>query len=94
MRSSDDLRERARRYQRLAAQYPDQRTVQALTELAAEYEATAAAMERWELTRVRAHQMWEKQGRTHGRHLEHWYAAQHELAEDEREDGDTAVKRR
>jgi hypothetical protein len=94
MRSPDDLRERARRYQRLAAQYPDRRTVQALTELAAEYEAAAASMERWKLTRERAHRMWEEQGRTHGHHLEHWYAAEHELVEDEREDGDIALKRR
>jgi hypothetical protein len=83
MWSSSDLRERARRYQQLATVYSDRRTVQALLELAAEYDTTAASIERWEHTRERARQMWEEEGRTHGHHLEHWYAAEHELAEAE-----------
>jgi len=27
----------------------------------------------------RAYQIWEEEGRPHGRHLDHWFAAEHEV---------------
>ncbi len=83
MKGPDDLRREAARYRRLATQILDRRAIQALTDLAAEYEATAAALERSERIRKRAYQMWEEQGCPHGLRVDHWVAAEHELAEDE-----------
>jgi hypothetical protein len=76
-----DLREQARRYRRLASGISDRRTVEAITELAAEYEAAAAAMERLNLIRKRAYQIWEEQGRPEGLHADHWHDAELQVTE-------------
>jgi hypothetical protein len=61
----------------------DKRALHAITELAREYEETADELERRNMVRRRAHEMWEEQDRPHGLHLDHWHAAERELAEDE-----------
>jgi hypothetical protein len=76
-----DLREQARRYRHLALGITDRRTVEAITDLAAEYEAAAAAMERLNLIRKRAYQIWEEQGRPEGLHADHWYDAELQVTE-------------
>jgi hypothetical protein len=45
MESSDELRERAGRYRRMALSITDAQATEALKELAAEYEALAATLE-------------------------------------------------
>ncbi|HEY0182808.1 MAG TPA: DUF2934 domain-containing protein [Rhodopila sp.] len=90
MRNPAELREQARRYRRLTAGITDQRVINAITELAAEYESAATALEsaatdgartarRLQLIRERAYRLWEEQGRPHGRHADHWHAAERGL---------------
>ena len=45
MESSDELRERAERYRRIAHSMSDGQAIEALKELAAEYDALAATLE-------------------------------------------------
>jgi hypothetical protein len=45
MESSDELRQRAERYRRIAHSITDGQAVEALNELAAEYDALAATLE-------------------------------------------------
>ncbi len=45
MSDPDELRIQAKRYRKMALRFTDQRTVDALIELAEEYEATAAQMD-------------------------------------------------
>jgi hypothetical protein len=82
-----DLREQARRFRQLASGISDRRTLEAITELAAEYEAVAAAVERLNLIRKRAYQIWEEQGRPEGLHSGHWHDAELQVIEDERNEG-------
>ena len=84
MKSPGDLREQARRLRQLASGIADRRTLEAIAELAAEYEAVAAAVERFNLVRKRAYQIWEEQGRPDGLHADHWHDAELQVAEDER----------
>ena len=87
MKRPGQLRRQAEHYRRLASGLTDRRTIDAITELAAEYEAVAAAMEKLELIRRRAYEIWEEQGRPDGLHADHWHDAERELAEDERNQG-------
>ena len=80
MKKSSELRQLAERYRRLKNQIIDPRAVQALCDLAGEFEMTATALDERQLVRERAHEIWVEQGRPEGRHLEHWVAAERELA--------------
>ena len=91
VKSPGDLREQARRLRRLAVGIADRRTLEAIAELAAEYEAVAAAVERFNLVRKRAYQIWEEQGRPDGLHADHWHDAELQVAEDERNEGEDPV---
>ena len=84
VKSPGDLREQARRFRQLASGISDRRTLEAITELAAEYEAVA----RFNLVRKRAYQIWEEQGRPEGLHADHWHDAELQVAEDERNVGE------
>ena len=79
MKSPHELRRDAERYRRLVAGVDDRRAIEAITELAAEYDELAAERER--RIRRRAYEMWEEQGRPHGLQCDHWIAAEAELAE-------------
>jgi Protein of unknown function (DUF2934) len=79
MKSPHELRRDAERYRRLVAGVDDRRAIEAITELAAEYDELAAERER--RIRRRAYEMWEEQGRPHGLQGDHWRAAEAELAE-------------
>jgi hypothetical protein len=79
MKSPHELRRDAERYRRLVAGVDDRRAIEAITELAAEYDELAAARER--RIRRRAYEMWEEQGRPHGLQGDHWIAVEAELAE-------------
>lgn len=87
MNRPGQLRRKAEHYRRLASGLSDRRTIDAITELAAEYEEVAAAMEKLELIRRRAYEIWEEQGRPDGLHADHWHDAERELAEDEHNQG-------
>jgi Protein of unknown function (DUF2934) len=86
-KSPGDLREQAKRLRRLASGIDDRRTLEAIAELAAEYEAVAAAVERFNLVRKRAYQIWEEQGRPEGLHADHWRDAELQVAEHQRNEG-------
>jgi hypothetical protein len=79
MKSPHELRRDAERYRRLVAGVDDRRAIEAITELAAEYDELAAERER--RIRRRAYEIWEEQGRPHGIQSDHWIAAEAELAE-------------
>jgi hypothetical protein len=81
MKSPHELRREAERYRRLVAGVDDRRAIEAITELAAEYDELAEAMERERRVRRRVYEMWEEQGRPHGLQGDHWIAAEAELAE-------------
>jgi hypothetical protein len=78
---SSHLRERAAHFRRLASEITDSRTLTAIEELAAEYEALANEMEKQSLIQRRAYEMWEEQGHPDGLHAEHWHAAEQEITE-------------
>jgi hypothetical protein len=80
MKRAGELRQRAERYQRLKQQITDPAAVQAITDLAGEYEMTAAEPERRPHTRERAHAIWIEWGRPQGRDVEFWLAAERELS--------------
>ena len=79
IKSPHELRRDAERYRRLVAGVDDRRAIEAITELAAEYDELAAERER--RIRRRAYEIWEEQGRPHGIQSDHWIAAEAELAE-------------
>ena len=81
MKKIGELRQRAASYQRLKRQITDDRAVKALNELADETDMTAAELEKRQLIRERAHQLWIERGRPEGRDVEFWLAAERELAE-------------
>jgi Protein of unknown function (DUF2934) len=91
--SPDDLREQARHLRQLATGIDDRRTLEAIAELAAEYEAVAARMERFNLTRKRAYEMWEEQGQPEGLHAAHWHDAEVQVGEEERNAGKDPARR-
>jgi len=83
MKTPHELRREAERFRRLATDIDDPWTIEALRELAVEYEELAGVLDRQELVRRRAYEMWEQQGRPHGRHADHWIVAERELADAE-----------
>jgi hypothetical protein len=83
LKSPDELREQARHFRQLASGISDRRTLEAITELSAEYEAVATAIERLKRIRERAYQIWEEQGRPDGLHADHWRDAEQELIQNE-----------
>jgi hypothetical protein len=88
------LREQARHFRQLALGINDRRTLKAITELAAEYEAAAAAVERLNRIRKRAYQIWEEQGRPEGLHADHWHDAELQVTEDEPNEGEDPALRK
>jgi Protein of unknown function (DUF2934) len=94
VKSPSDLREQARHLRQLASGITDRRTLEAIAELAAEYEAVAAAVERFNLVRKRAYQIWEEQGRPEGLHADHWHDAELQVAEDEHNEGEDPAPRK
>jgi Protein of unknown function (DUF2934) len=81
MKTPHKLRREAERYRRLATDIDDRRAIDALRELAIQYEELAVVLEREQLVRRRAYEIWEQQGRPHGRHGGHWEAAERELGD-------------
>ena len=65
MKKIGELRQRAASYRRLKRQITDDRAVKALNELADETEMTAE-LEKRQLIRERAHQIWIERGRPEG----------------------------
>ena len=94
VKSPGDLREQARHLRQLASGIADRRTLEAIAELAAEYEAVAAAVERFNLVRKRAYQIWKEQGRPEGLHADHWHDAELQVIEDERNEGEDPALRK
>jgi hypothetical protein len=84
MKRIGELRKKAQRYRQLKRQITDVRAVKALDELADETEMTAAELEKRQLTRERAHEIWIEQGRPEGRDVEFWLAAEAEAAANKR----------
>jgi Protein of unknown function (DUF2934) len=80
MRNASDLRQRAERYRGMRRQISDPRAVQAMCELASEYEMTAAELELRCRIRERARQIWIERGRPEGRDIENWLEAEREMA--------------
>ena len=68
MKTPHELRREAEQFRRLATDIDDRWTKEALRELADDYEGLALVLDRQELVRKRAYEMWEQQGRPHGRH--------------------------
>ena len=84
MKRARELRQRAERYRRLKRQITDPAAVRAICDVAAEYEMTAAELEKRHLIRELAHKIWIERGRPEGRDVECWLAAERELEGDTR----------
>jgi hypothetical protein len=80
MKRVGELRQQAERYRQLQSQISDPRAVQAICELAGEFEMTATELEKRHLIRERAHEIWIESGCAEGRDIEHWLMAERELA--------------
>jgi Protein of unknown function (DUF2934) len=80
VKKSSELRQRAEHYRGLSGRVSDRRALQAISELADEFEAKAAAQERFCLVRRRAFEIWIERGCPEGRDVEHWLLAERELA--------------
>jgi hypothetical protein len=80
MKRAGELRRQAERYRRLNRQISDPAAVQAITDLAGEFEMTAAELEKHHHIRERAHAIWIEQGHPEGRDVEFWLTAERELA--------------
>jgi Protein of unknown function (DUF2934) len=85
MKRSGELRQQAERYRRLKRQISDPAAVKAICELAAEFEMTAADLERRHHIRERAHEIWIERGCLDGHDVANWLAAERELAENEQQ---------
>jgi hypothetical protein len=81
MKRAGELRQQAERYRQMKRQISDPRALQAICELAGEFEMTAAELERRYLIRKRAHEIWIERGRPEACDVENWLAAERELAE-------------
>jgi hypothetical protein len=79
MKRAGELRQQAERYRRMKNQISDPAAVQAICDLAGEFEMTAAELEKYHLTRERAYEIWIERGRPEGRDVEFWLAAEREL---------------
>jgi hypothetical protein len=81
MKMPDELRSEAERYRRLVVGTNDRRAIEALNELATEYDELAGHLGREQRIRRRAYEMWEEQGQPRGLHIDHWISAEQELSE-------------
>jgi hypothetical protein len=79
MKKSGELPQRAEHYRGLKARISDRRALQAISELADEFETEAAALEKRCLVRRRAFEIWIERGCPEGRDVEHWLLAEREL---------------
>jgi hypothetical protein len=79
MKKVGELRKRAEGYRRMRKLVSDDRAVKALDELADESEMTAAELEKRQLLRERAHEIWIERGSPEGRDVEFWLEAEREL---------------
>ncbi len=79
MKKAGELRKRAEGYRRMRKLVSDDRAVKALDELADESEMTAAELEKRQLLRERAHEIWIERGSPEGRDVEFWLEAEREL---------------
>jgi hypothetical protein len=80
MKKSGELRQRAEHYRGLKGRVSDSRALQAISELADEFETEAAALEKCCFVRRRAFEIWLERGCPEGRDIEHWLLAERELA--------------
>ena len=83
MKRAGELRQQAERYRRLKRQVTDPAAVRAICDVAAEYEMTAAKLEKRHLIRERAHEIWVERGRPEGHDVEFWLAAERQLEGEE-----------
>jgi hypothetical protein len=79
MQDPGALRAAASGYRRLVTGISDRQAIQALNELAGEYDALATVLEMEDFVRRRAYEIWEERGRPHGLHAQHWAMAEQEL---------------
>jgi hypothetical protein len=79
MKTPDEFRHRAERYRRLKPYIRDPIAIQAISDLAAEFEMTAEELERRQRIRERAHEIWIECGCPEGRDVEFWLAAEREI---------------
>jgi hypothetical protein len=79
MKRAGELRQQAERYRRLKRQISDPAAVQAICDLAGEFDMTAEELERRHRIRERAHEIWIERGCPEGRDVEFWLAAEQEL---------------
>jgi Protein of unknown function (DUF2934) len=87
MKTPHELRREAERFRKLATDLVDRWLIEAFRELAVEYERLAVALDRQQLVRRCAYKIWEQEGRPHGRHADHWVAAERKLADAEDGEG-------
>jgi hypothetical protein len=80
MKKPSELRQRAEHYRRLKGRVSDRRALQALSELADEFEMMADKLEKRCLVRRRAFEIWLERGCPEGRDVQHWLLAERELA--------------
>jgi predicted NAD-dependent protein-ADP-ribosyltransferase YbiA (DUF1768 family) len=80
MKRAGELRQQAEHYRQLRKQINDPAAVQAICDLAAEFEVTAAELGRRHHIRERAHEIWAEHGRPEGRDVEFWLKAERELS--------------
>ena len=81
MKRIDELRRQAERYLWLRMYINDPAATQAIGNVASELEMTAEQLERRELIRARAHEIWTEHACPHGRDVEFWLAAEREVDE-------------
>jgi predicted patatin/cPLA2 family phospholipase len=84
MKRAGELRQKAERYRRVNRQISDPVAERAICDLAAEFEMTAAELEKRHHIRERAHEIWMEQGRPAGRDMENWLAAEREVVGEDR----------
>jgi Protein of unknown function (DUF2934) len=79
MSSARELRQRAERFLQLRGLIGDPAAEKAIREVASELEMTAEQLERQELIRERAHEIWIEHGCPENRDVEIWLAAEREV---------------
>ena len=79
MKRVNELRQQAERYRWLKRQISDSAAIQAICDLAGEFEMSAAELEKRHRIRERAYEVWIDLGRPEGCAVECWLAAEREL---------------
>lgn len=79
MNSASELRRRAERYRRVRGQIHDDAALQAICDLAIQYEKTAADLDRQHQIQERARDIWLAHDRPEGRDVEIWLAAERDV---------------